>query len=93
MGISKNRLTTSETLKLLSKPYLKTSDIKKIASCGDNKAIEIKKAILKICDERNYYVPSGLTPTEIVIEYLNININYLKKMMKIERELNETKIN
>ena len=71
---------TKEMLEILKKPWLGTGDIKKLASVGTNKALEIKANIAKQLLEQNYFLPTGLVPTDKVVEYLHLNIRYLKSM-------------
>lgn len=88
MARSREPQTASETLKILSKLFLKNTDIAKLACCGEGKAGIIAKDIRKLAEEKNYFIPCGLLPTELVIDYLKINTSYLKKCASIERSLN-----
>jgi len=72
--------SASEMLEILKKQWLNTKDIKILASVGYEKAIKIKKEIIKNVEEQGYFLPSGLVPSEEVIKYLNLNIKYLKKV-------------
>ncbi len=72
-------LKSSEILEILSHQYVSTEDIKKIACCGLNRAQTIKRNIVKQLESENYLLPYGLVPTDKVVEYLKINVNYLKK--------------
>lgn len=92
MRIAKTN-SASESLQILSKLFLRNTDIAKLACCGAGKAGKIAKEIRKLAEEKNYYVPSGLLPTELVIDYLKINTNYLKKIAGIERSLLDEKEN
>lgn len=75
-------LSAEETLKILEKQWITTSDLKKLACVGTNKAKELRESIIKMIYEEdgNYYLPSGQLPTDKVIKYLKINISYLKKI-------------
>ena len=72
--------SASEMLDILKKQWLNTKDIKVLASVGYEKAVKIKKEIIKNVEEQGYFLPSGLVPSEEVIKYLNLNITYLKKV-------------
>lgn len=74
------RATASEMLEILKKPWLCTKDIKILGSVGSDKARKIKNKITYDLQEQNYFLPSGLVPSEKVIEYLHLNIKYLKKI-------------
>lgn len=84
MNKPKQRLTAKETLELLNNQWATTEDIMKLAFVGENKAREIGKEIMNIVTEKHKKkLPRGLFPMQVVQEYLEININYLKK---IERD-------
>ena len=80
-------LPACDLLELLSKPYIKNKDLKRIACCGENTVKRYREAMLLNLKEKNYYVPSGLIPTEEVIEFFNIDISHLKRGLDIERRL------
>lgn len=82
-------LSASETLEILSRSYVKYSDIKKLACCGNKKANEIKQIMIDNLTNKKYYFPKGLIPTEEVIDTLKININHLKRCLDIERRLKD----
>ena len=77
-------LSATETLKILDNQWLSTNDIKMLAGVGLSRASSLKKEIEKIIKQNdpNYFLPSGLVPTNAVIDYLHINVNYLKKIAK-----------
>lgn len=85
-GIKLSRIPKSSSaevmLEVLSKQWLDTNDIKILACVGIEKARKIKYDIASMLEEDNYFLPNGLVPSEKVIEYLNININYLKKIAR-----------
>ena len=76
------RLSAKEILDILDQQWLDTKDIKNIACVGIKNAKKIKEEITKRIklEDENYFLPNGLLPTDKVIEYLNLNINYLKKI-------------
>ena len=76
------RLSAAEILTLLDKQYLNTEDIKKIACVSIDKAREIRNEITRNLKEKNYFVPDKLIPSESLVDYLNLNLNYLKKIAK-----------
>ena len=81
MNKPKQRLTAKETLELLNNQWATTEDIMKLAFVGENKAREIGKEIMNIVSEKHKNkLPRGLFPMQVVQEYLEININYLKKI-------------
>ncbi len=86
MRLKKNPLNATEILTIINKYYIDTNDIRLIACVGTNKANEIKKTIAHLCDLDNIKLPYGLVPSEKVVEYLGININYLKKCAAIKKD-------
>lgn len=75
--------SASEILQVLQKQWLTTDDIQILSGRSIDKARELKKEIArKIVEEDNYLLPNGLVPSDKTVEYLNLNINYLKKIAK-----------
>lgn len=72
--------TATEMLDILQKPYLSTKDISILASVGINKATEIRNKIIKELKEKNILFVNKLLPNKEVVDYLHIDINYLKKI-------------
>ncbi len=85
MKRSKN-LSANEILSLLETQWLGNKEIGLLACCGINKALEIRKKIEDKLKIENYYLPTGLVPTSEVIDFLHIDVNYLKKIAKIQNE-------
>ena len=73
-------ITATEILDTLQKPYLTTKDISILASVGINKATEIRNKIIKELKEKNILFINNLLPNKEVVDYLKIDINYLKKI-------------
>ncbi len=82
--------TAKDILEILNKQWLSANDIKMVASVGKNKADEIRKEIQQELKEKKYFYPSYMVPSEFVVKKLGLNINYLRKMAKEEK--NEEKI-
>lgn len=77
-------LTAKETLELISNQYATIQDIQKIAGVGKDQARAIKKEIeLKVLEETGKVFPNGKVPMDRLVEHLNINIGYLKKICNI----------
>lgn len=74
------RASAKEMLEILKKQWLSTKDIKILASVGYEKARTIKIEIAEDLKKQGYFLPPGLVPSEEVIKYLNLNVNYLKKV-------------
>ena len=74
-------ISASETLEIIQKTWATVEDIQKLGCMGKNKAIEIKKAIEDDLTS-NGFILTTKVPMELVVKKLNININYLKKVVK-----------
>ena len=74
------KLSTKKTLCILDNQWATTRDVMLLGACGKNKALEIKREIKSELESKGYYLPYNLVPMEKVIDYFNININYLKKI-------------
>lgn len=81
MSTSKRKISNAnEILELLNKQWLCREDIEQLASCKRAKATKIMHEI----NEKAKYKPvNGLVPTDLAVEHLGININYLKKIREI----------
>ena len=68
------KISAKEMLELITgTQYMGTADICLLGYCGRNKAQTIIKEI---------YTPARLVPTEDVINYFNIDVEYLKELVK-----------
>lgn len=74
------RTSVDEMLLILNKQWLDTQDIRKLACVGEAKARKIKYEIRDNLLAENWFLPEGLVPSEKVVDYLNLNIKYLKKI-------------
>lgn len=77
---TKKTSNANEILEVLNKQWLSRSDIEILAGCKKGKATKIMHDI----NEKAKYKPvRGLVPTDLTVEYLGININYLKRIREI----------
>lgn len=74
------KLSASETLEILNNQWASIEDIMKLAFIGETKARNIANNISIIVSEKDYTLPKGLIPMELLKDYLGINIAYLKKV-------------
>ena len=77
-------MSAHETLELLSKQWCTLQDLMKLTSLGRNSALKIRKEIITDLDDKGYKLPCGLIPMCEVVNKLNININYLQNMVRME---------
>ena len=80
--MEKKKLSANELLEIINAQWATTKDIKLIGSIGTNRANEIRQEIELKIKNNGKRLPRGLVPMEYVIEYFDININYLKKISK-----------
>lgn len=77
-------MLANETLELLSKQWCTLQDLMKLTSLGRNSALKIRKEIITDLEDKGYKLPCGLIPMSEVVNKLNININYLQNMVRME---------
>ena len=81
-----DKVSAKTILQLLNQNWCSTNDLCLIAHCGKNRALTIKRKIKTELDLQGYYLPNNLIPMYKVIEYLKINIGYLKKVSGFDEE-------
>lgn len=75
---------------LISKPWLTTEDIKKICNCSTSGALVIRQEIEEKVLDMGKRLPQSshkVVPTQVALEYLGIDIDYVYDMMKKELEI------
>lgn len=77
-----NSINATETLELIEKTWADTNDIMKLACCGVVNAKKIKQDLAKELEQEGYKLPSGKVPMDRLVQYLKININYLKRVSR-----------
>ena len=74
--------TAQEVLEIINTQWANKNTIMKIACVGETKAWKIFHEIRDEVLNSGYKLPPNLVPMEKVVDYFNININYLKKVTK-----------
>lgn len=77
-------LSAEETLELISQQWCSLTCLMKLAGVGRCTALNIQNEIAKEAKEKGYYVPTRAVPMEMVVDKLNIDIEYLEKMISIK---------
>lgn len=88
-------MTSNELFNLISKPWASVTDIQKIASCGRDCATTIRNKIKSNILKSGKNIPNAkekIVPMKSVIEYLDIDIEYITNMAKNENQLKERRI-
>ena len=77
----KNKPTAQEILNVIDGMWVDVNGISVIAYCGYNTALEhMKKIREQIRNKYDKECPRSFVPTDVVIDYFNINVNYLRKV-------------
>lgn len=79
---SKTILQADQMLTTLNKQWATIQDIMLVGSLGRNKARDIKNEIASKIEAEGKKLPNNLVPMEKVIEYFNINVEYLVSINK-----------
>ena len=79
-------MTAEETLSLISKQWCNLEDLMALVQLGRNSALKIKREIKSKLTKQGYKIPNHLIPMKEVVDYLDININYLESRTKKGRE-------
>ena len=77
-------MSANETLELLSKKWCSLQDLMKLTNLGRNSALKIRKEIITDLEDKGYKLPCGLISMCEVVNKLNIDINYLQNMGRME---------
>lgn len=78
--------SASEQLEAMASQWADNKAIMIIGGVGLNKASDIRREIEKKIKEDGYNLPrNAIVPMRYVINYFNIDINYLKKLANLER--------
>ena len=75
-----------DLLELISKPWIDTYGIMKLAECGRNSATKIRTEIEQSIIESGKKIPVSNrkhVPTKLVVEYLGLDINFIKSMTQL----------
>lgn len=79
-------MNAKETLKLVSKTWCDINDLMKLTGLSRSSALKIRN---KIKQELNYEIHTRNLPMNIVVDYLKINVDYLKSITIREENPNE----
>jgi len=88
-------MTSIELFSLISKPWASVTDIQKIATCGKDSATKIRNKIKNDILKSGKNIPNAkekIVPMKSIIEYLDIDIDYIANMAKNEIQINERRL-
>ncbi len=78
-------MEAQETLNLISKQWCTLEDLMALGEFGRNSALKVKREIKNKLINQGYKIPSHVIPMKEVVDYLNININYLESRVQTKR--------
>lgn len=78
-------MEAQETLNLISKQWCTLEDLIALGEFGRNSALKVKREIKNKLINQGYKIPSHVIPMKEVVDYLNININYLESRVQMRR--------
>lgn len=78
-------MEAQETLNLISKQWCTLEDLMALGEFGRNSALKVKREIKSKLINQGYKIPSHVIPMKEVVDYLNININYLESRVQARR--------
>lgn len=78
-------MEAQETLNLISKQWCTLEDLMALGEFGRNSALKVKREIKNKLINQGYKIPSHVIPMKEVVDYLNININYLESIVQTRR--------
>lgn len=78
-------MEAQETLNLISKQWYTLEDLMALGEFGRNSALKVKREIKNKLINQGYKIPSHVIPMKEVVDYLNININYLESRVQTRR--------
>lgn len=78
-------MTIEDTLNLISKQWCTLDDLMKLGDIGRNTALKIKKEIKEKLIKQGYKIPNHVIPMKEVVNYLDIDINYLESRLNGRR--------
>lgn len=79
-------MNAKETIKLISKTWCNINDLMLLTGLSRSSVLKIKNKIKK---QLNYEINTRDLPMNIVVNYLKIDIDYLKMIATKEEESNE----
>jgi hypothetical protein len=78
-------MEAQETLNLISKQWCTLEDLMALGEFGRNSALKVKREIKNKLINQGYKIPSHVIPMKEVVDYLDININYLESRVQMRR--------
>ena len=79
-------MNAEETLNLISKTWCDINDLMKLTGLSRSSVLKIRN---KIKEELNYEIHTRDLPMNVVVDYLKIDVDYLKSLTARKENLDE----
>ena len=79
-------ISAKDTLEIISKQWCSSKDFSVLSNTGKNTTLKLMRELRKQLEQDNYFLPTNLLPMDKVVEYLKLNIPYLKKVSNFEEK-------
>ena len=77
-------MKANEMIKIISKVWCTNEDLQKLSGLGFTNTSKLKRKIKEELEKDGKVLPKGLLPMSEVVKYLNIDIDYYKKIAEYQ---------
>ena len=77
-------MNANEMIKIISKVWCTNEDLQKLSGLGITNTSKLKRKIKAVLEKYCKVLPKGLLPMSEVVKYLNIDIDYYKKIAEYQ---------
>ena len=77
-------MNANEMIKTISKVWCTNEDLQKLSGLGITNTFKLKRKIKEELEKDGKVLPKGLLPMSEVVKYLNIDIDYYKKIAEYQ---------
>ena len=77
-------MNANEMIKIISKVWCTNEDLQKLSGLGITNTSKLKWKIKEELEKDGKVLPKGLLPMSEVVKYLNIDIDYYKKIAEYQ---------
>lgn len=77
-------MSANEMIKIISKVWCTNEDLQKLSGLGITNTSKLKRKIKEKIEKDGKVLPKGLLPMSEVVKYLNIDIDYYKKIAEYQ---------
>lgn len=86
------KITYAQQAEILGNAYLSLEDIRKLIPISRDQAYQIMNELFGLMEERNisrFEQRKKLVPTDLVVEYLKLDVNYINRQARKGRKWKE----